>query len=191
MRGHRGAPGAAAYNPAMLHTLRQPLQSLQALAAPAVLERLTLVANHLLASESVATQRLLPHAGKSVALLWQGLPALLPPPPTMAWTITRAGLLELREGDAAADLTLTVDASQPLALLAQALANTAPTAEIAGDAALAADVGWLMQNLRWDAAADLERLFPPMVAQGLADAGQALLAMVRAALERWPRMRPS
>lgn len=175
----------------MLHALRQPLQSLQVLVAPAVLERLTLAANHLLASEPVATQRLLPHAGKSVALVWQGLPSLLPPPPDMAWTITRAGLLEQREGGCVAELTLTVDASQPLALLAQALGNVPPSAAIAGDAALAADVGWLMQNLRWDAAADLERLFPPMVAQGLADAGTALVAMLRAALERWPRMPPS
>lgn len=175
----------------MLHALQQPLQNLQALVAPAALERLTLVANHLLASEPVATQRLLPHAGKSIALVWCGLPALLPPPPPMRWSITRAGLLEQHDGDRVTELTLTVDASQPLALLAQVLGNAPPSAEIAGDAALAAEVGWLLQNLRWDAAADLERLLPPMAAQGLADAGSALVAMLRAALERWPRTQPS
>ena len=40
--------------------------SLNAMLAPPVLERFTLLANHVLASEPVATQRLAPHAGKSI-----------------------------------------------------------------------------------------------------------------------------
>ena len=76
----------AAYNEEMLHALQQML-------APAVMERLTLIANHVLSSESGATARLLPHAGKSVALELPGWPSLLPPVPPLAWRITPAGLL--------------------------------------------------------------------------------------------------
>ena len=179
----------------MLHALhevlRRPLTSLQVLAAPLVVERLTLLANHLLASEPVATQRLFAHQGKSLVLTWQHWPPLLPPPLPMAWVITRAGLLESVPPGEQHDLRLTIDAGQPLAMLAQLLDGAAPRAEISGDAALAADVGWLMQNLRWDAAADLERVLPPAAAQGLTDAAAALVAMLRAALERWPRAQPS
>lgn len=164
------------------------LQNLQALAAPAVMERLTLLANHLLASEAAAMERLKPHAGRSLAVVWRNLPSLLPPPPPMAWVVTPAGLLEWRGGDAPAELTLGIDGGQPLHLLAQALGAMPPQAEIAGDAAFAADVGWLMQNLRWDAAADLERLFPGAVAQGLTQAGGALIALLRAGLSKLPGM---
>ncbi len=170
----------------MLHALNQLNHSLQGWFAPAVMARATLLANHVLASEAVATTRLKPHAGKSLQVVWSGMPALLPPPPPMAWTITPAGLLEWRgmqpEG---ADLTLRIDAGRPDRLLSRALAGAAPDAMVDGDAALAADVAWLMQNLRWDLAADLERVFPPVVAQGLTQALQVLAGAARAALAPW------
>ena len=40
-----------------------------------------------------------------------------------------------------------------------------------------------MQNLRWDVAADLERVFPPPLAQGLHRAGSALARALRAAVQ--------
>jgi ubiquinone biosynthesis protein UbiJ len=61
------------------------LQRLHALVAPALATRLTLLLNHVLSAERVATERLVPHAGRTVALTLQGWPSLLPPPP-------RAGL---------------------------------------------------------------------------------------------------
>jgi ubiquinone biosynthesis protein UbiJ len=48
---------------------------------------------------------------------------------------------------------------------------------------LAGDVNWLMQNLRWDVAADLERLFGPAVAHQLHRLGSALAAAVRKAVQ--------
>lgn len=169
--------------------------SLNAMLAPPVLERFTLLANHVLASEPVATQRLAPHAGKSISIAWRGWPSLLPPPLPVAWTITPAGLLDWRglppDGVApAAELTMTIDAGRPAQLLSQLLQATMPEAEIAGDAQLATDVGWLMQNVRWDIAADLERVFPPMVAQGLSQAGAAFAGALRAALARLQRVPP-
>ena len=137
-----------AYNRKMLHALTQLSATLQGLFAPSVMSRVTLLANHVLASEPVATARLLPHAGKSLRVLWSDVPAWLPPAPPMSWSITPAGLLEWRGMAAdAADLTLRLDGSRPDRLVSQALAGAAPEAMVDGDAALAADVAWLMQNL--------------------------------------------
>ena len=162
------------------------LHSLHALLAPALAERLTLLLNHMLAAETVATERLLPHAGRSLCLTLEGWPALLPPPPVLAWRITPAGLLEWAGAadDAAAtapDLAVQLEASNPALLLTRLLAGEDAPVQIVGDAQLAGDVNWLIQNLRWDAAADLERLFGPLVAQQLSQIGSAIGAGVRIA----------
>ena len=82
-----------------------------------------------------------------------------------------------------ADLRITVDASNPAALLARALAGERPTVQVEGDAVFAADIGWLLQNLRWDVAADLERLFGPLLAHQLHQVGRALARGLRGALD--------
>jgi ubiquinone biosynthesis accessory factor UbiJ len=168
-----------AYNRAMLHTLR-------ALLAPALAERLTLVINHVLNGEAVATQRLRAHAGRCVAMQVGAWPSVLPPPPPLAWRITPAGLLEWC-GDApglAPDLAVHLDAPNPALLLAKTLAGETPPVRIEGDAQLAGDVNWLLQNLRWDVAADLERLFGPTVAQPLHKVGSMVAAALRNAVGR-------
>lgn len=161
------------------------LHSLQSLLAPALAERLTLVINHVLASEAAATARLRPHAGRSLALALQGWPALLPPPPVLAWRITPAGLLEWcgPDGASAPDLAVTMDAANPALLLTRALGGTPPSVQIDGDAQLAGDVNWLLQNLRWDVASDLERLFGPTVALPLVRVGSMLASALRTALQ--------
>lgn len=166
----------------MLHTLENLL-------APAVMERLTLVINHVLGAESVATERLKPHAGRCVELAATGWPSLLPAPPALAFRITPAGLLEWcgSERPAAIDLAVRVDASNPALLLGKALAGEMPPLVVEGDALLAGDVNWLLQNLRWDVAADLERLFGPVVAQQLHRLGSAVATALRAALHRFRR----
>jgi ubiquinone biosynthesis protein UbiJ len=70
------------------------LHSLQALASAAVMERTILLANHVIAAEPVAMQRLQPHAGRCLLLTLQGWPTLLPAMPPLAIRITPAGLLE-------------------------------------------------------------------------------------------------
>ncbi|GMV47602.1 MAG: hypothetical protein AMXMBFR66_30000 [Pseudomonadota bacterium] len=160
------------------------LHSLTAMLAPPVLERLTLVLNHVLGSEAVATERLQPHAGRTLVLRLDGWPALLPPVPPLAWCVTPAGLLEwsgLAPDDSAA-LQVHVDASNPALLFARVLLGERPEVRIEGDAVLAADIGWLLANLRWDVAADLERLFGRAVAQQLHQAGRALAGALRSAL---------
>ena len=168
------------------------LQNLQALLVPAVIERLVLVVNHVLASEPVAAARLQAHQGRSIALELQHWPALLPSPPLLKVRITPAGLLEWwgLDDTAAADLSVQVDAANPAALFVRALGGEAPALQVAGHAALASDIQWLVDNLRWDVEADLERLFGPLVAHQLARLGSALAAGFRSlARTPWSRAR--
>ena len=67
--------------------------------------------------------------------------------------------------------------------MAKALGGEPPAVRIDGDAALAGEVNWLLQNLRWDVAADLERLFGPQVAGVLQPVGRALGQGLRTALQ--------
>jgi ubiquinone biosynthesis protein UbiJ len=162
------------------------LHSLNAMLAPALMERLVLVVNHVLGAEPAATSRLQPHAQRVVQLQMQSWPSLLPAPPTLAFRVTPAGMLEWCGGPGATadpDLRVSVDASNPLLLMARAMAGDMPSVEIDGDAQLAADVNWLLQNLRWDVAADMDRLFGPTVAYPLHRLGSALARGLRAALQ--------
>jgi ubiquinone biosynthesis protein UbiJ len=167
----------------MLHTL-------QSMLAPPVFERLTLLINHVLGSEAVAMEKLRPHAGRRLVLRLAGWPSLLPEPPPLAWRITPAGLLEWSpepgpEAPAeASDLTLLLEAGNPALLLTRMLSGEPPPVQIEGDAQFAGDVNWLVQNLRWDLVADLERLFGPAVAQQLGTLGRAVAGALRTALKQ-------
>jgi ubiquinone biosynthesis protein UbiJ len=169
------------------------LHALHELLAPAAMERLTLVVNHVLGSESAATARLRSHAGRSIVVLPQGWPGLLPPLPALAFRVTPAGLLEWcgLHGVDAPDLSLRLDTSNPARLALQMLAGETPPVQVEGDAQFAGDINWLLQNLRWDVAADLERAFGPGPAQTLHRSGawlgrglKAALAQASAAAER-------
>jgi ubiquinone biosynthesis protein UbiJ len=163
--------------PDMLHTLHQ-------LVAPAAMERLTLAINHVLAGEVAATERLKAHAGRSVRVQLEQWPNLLPALPPLAYQVTPAGLLEWRGIDAPADadLRVRVDASNPARLFARALAGETPALQIDGDAALATDIHWLVDNLRWDVAADLEPLIGPAAAHEVVRLGSALARGLRSAV---------
>jgi len=159
-------------------------ETLQQLAAGAFMQRLTLLLNHVLSTEEAALARLRPHAGRSVRLQLQGWPRLLPPPPSLAFVVTPAGLLEWcgHTPPAAVDLTLSVDASNPALAFAQGLAGRRPPVEIAGDAGLATDISWLMDNLRWDVQDDLARLVGNAPAHELARVGGLLAGGLREAV---------
>jgi ubiquinone biosynthesis accessory factor UbiJ len=163
------------------------MHSLNAMLAPAVMERLVLVVNHVLAAEPAAIERLKPHAKQVIRLRMKGWPALLPEPPLLAFRVTPAGLLEWCGGDGGTpdtvDLQVGIDTSNPIALMALALAQQMPAVDIDGDAALAADVNWLLQNMRWDIAANLERMFGPAIAYPLQRLGSALARALRSATQ--------
>ncbi len=157
------------------------LANLQGLLVPAVIERLVLVINHVLSSEPAAMSRLASHKGRSIALELQQWPSLLPRLPTLKLRVTPPGLLEWcgLGDDGPADLAVRVDAANPALLFARALAGEPPRLDIAGDATLATDIQWLVDNLRWDVEADLDRLFGPLVARQLGQLGSALARGLR------------
>ncbi len=172
-----------AYNSCMLHAAQQLL-------VPAVLTRLTLLINHVLNSESVATARLKPHAGRSICLQFQGWPSALPDLPNLVFMVTPAGLLEWQAEalSAQADLSLEIEAANPAMEVVRRLAGQAPRIRVNGDAAFAADVSWITDNLRWDLEDDMARVVGQSPAHELARlaraAGQALRGVMGFALSR-------
>jgi ubiquinone biosynthesis protein UbiJ len=159
------------------------LQHLQALLAPALMDRLVLVVNHVISREPQAMARLVPHSGRVLRLEREQLPRLLPAPPPLAFAVTPAGLVEWCREPVAADLSVRLQASNPAALAVQALGGQMPAVAIDGDAQLAADVDWLLKNLRWDVADDLDRLFGPAVAGQVHGLGSALARGLRTAMQ--------
>lgn len=152
-------------------------QSLQALLAPALVERVVLMLNHVLSAEPVATERLRQHVGRTIGVQWREWPRFLPAPPVLLFHISAAGLLEWTPEAGApelADLTVRVDASRPLELLSQLAQGGRVPMEVQGDAALAADVNWLVDNVRWDVEADLARVIDPRLAHEVATVGRGL-----------------
>ena len=139
-------------------------------------DKVVLVANHVVASEPQAVARLQPHAGRFVALHLDGWPLALPALPALRFLITPAGLLErfAAASDGPADLIVRVDASNPAALAAGWAVGRRPRIDIDGDAQFAADLNWLIDNLRWDIEDDLARIVGPAPARQLGRAGAAL-----------------
>ncbi len=161
----------------MFHTLNT-------MVGTAVVERLTLLANHVLSAEPVACRRLQAHSGRCFRLQFDGWPSLLPPLPATAFRITPAGLVEWCGAEpvaAAADLTVTVEASNPALSVLQAAAGTRPGVDVAGDASFATDLNWLFDNLRWDVQDDLERMFGAAPAREIARVAQAVAGGMREA----------
>ena len=147
-------------------------------------ERLTLLANHVLAAEPVATRKLAAHSGRCLRVELEGRPTWLAALPVPAFRVTPAGLLEWCGADApqTSDLHLRVAASNPALLLAQVATGELPKVEVQGDAQFAADLSWLMDNLRWDVQDDLERLIGRAPAFEVARIGRVLASGLRQAL---------
>jgi ubiquinone biosynthesis protein UbiJ len=154
---------------------------------PAAAERFVLLANHVLSSAPAATDRLKAHAGRVLKVEVEGWRLPLPPPPPIDLRLTPAGLFEaVPPGDAAGaapDLRLRVDASHPFDAARRVAVGELPPLQIDGDVSLAADMNWVVANVRWDIAADLERVVGPAVAGGLAQAGEKLASTARTLAE--------
>ncbi len=161
----------------MFHTLNSQLGS-------AAIERVTLLVNHVLAAEPVATERLRAHSGHSIQLQFDGWPSLLPALPLTAFRVTPAGLIEWC-GELAPtepDLRVSVDASNPALAMVQALSGTRPKVDVAGDAAFATDLNWLVDNLRWDVQDDLARIVGVAPAREIARVAAGIAAGLREAV---------
>jgi ubiquinone biosynthesis protein UbiJ len=167
------------------------LRSAPSLVLPALQSRLVLLVNHVLSREPIAMQRLKPHASRLIRIEAHATPAWLPALPAGLVRITPAGLFELEDGGVASplpDLQLRLvmpDAGQALAALA---GDVAPRVQIEGDAALAADIHWLVDNLRWDVEADLAEAIGPVMAHQVVKTGRAVAAALRSLVPAAPSL---
>lgn len=177
----------------MLNSLAASLgATLEASFWPALADRAVLVVNHLLRSQDAAAQRLVAHAGKRVFIDWSSADPRWPKPPALWLVVTSAGLFETTSRPDAMQppdgLRLEVDLPAPTELPRFLVEGRRPTTRIEGDTALAADLAWLAENLRWDAEHDLARLIGDLPARTLVMAGQTVLSGLRSLV---PRARPS
>jgi ubiquinone biosynthesis accessory factor UbiJ len=135
--------------------------------------RLVLLLNHILLQEPAAMDRLKRQAGKTVQARWGD------------WSVwlqaTPAGLLAVAPEAESADLLLGVNEPSPLALAQTLLAGGKPSVSIQGDVQLAADVAWLVDNVRWDLEEDLSRWLGDAPAHALVQWARSAVA----ALKSW------
>ncbi|CAN7569327.1 ubiquinone biosynthesis accessory factor UbiJ [Polaromonas sp. LjRoot131] len=141
-------------------------------------QRLVLFLNHVLMQEKQAQDRLLRQKGRVVHLRW-GLFSI-------DLVVTPAGLVDRAAPGATPDLTLAVATESPLTVMQSVLSGKPPPVKIEGDVQLAAELGWLAENLRWDAEEDLSRLIGDAPAHAVADAGRRLFEGLKQFLARTP-----
>ncbi len=134
------------------------------------LNRLVLFLNHVLMSEPEAMKRLARQKGQRIELVWQKMQLRL--------QATPAGLLERADFEGF-DLRLTVTEESPLDLASALARGDKPRVRIEGDVQLAAEVNWLIDNVRWDAEEDLARLVGDAPAHTLAQLGRQVLNAIR------------
>jgi ubiquinone biosynthesis protein UbiJ len=132
--------------------------------------RLILFLNHVLASEPQAMERLARQKGRKIELVFQQMRLRLVPTP--------AGLLERGLFDVY-DLRLTVVEPSALDLLSTLARSEKPKVHIEGDVQLAAEVNWLIDNVRWDAEEDLARLIGDAPAHTLATIARHAVSALR------------
>jgi ubiquinone biosynthesis accessory factor UbiJ len=164
------------------------LQSVRELVLPAAQARLLLLVNHVVSREPAAMQRLKAHAGRRLSVALVDQPGWLPALPPFRATVTAAGLFD-GDADAASDdpdLTLRLSMPSPQQLLAVLSGGAAPDVRIDGAAAVAADMHWLADNLRWDIEADLAQVVGPTPARLAMSVGRAARQALRRSFAAGP-----
>ena len=141
-------------------------------------QRLVLFLNHVLMQETEAQDRLARKKGSVLHIRW-GLFAL-------DLLITPAGLLDKANADAKPDLLIAVSVDSPMVLVQSIMAGKPPPVKIEGDVQLAAELGWLAENLRWDFEEDLSRVLGDIPAHAMADAARRIGQAVKSFLATAP-----
>ena len=135
-----------------------------------VQQGMVLFLNHVLMQEKEATDRLVRQKGRVARVQWRSY--------SLALVITPAGLLNVAPDTATPDLRLEVTQSSPLTLAQVALRGDKPAIRIEGDVQLAAEINWLVDNVRWDVEEDLARVIGDTAAHTVASvAGRAAQAL--------------
>ena len=141
-------------------------------------QRLVLFLNHVLMQEKEAQDRLARKKGSVLHIRW-GLFAL-------DLLITPAGLLDTASSGVKPDLLISVAVDSPMTLMQSVMAGKPPPVKIEGDVQLAAELGWLAENLRWDFEEDLSRLLGDVPAHALAEAARRAVASLKQFLATVP-----
>jgi ubiquinone biosynthesis accessory factor UbiJ len=141
--------------------------------------RLVSLLNHVLMQEPAAMDRLRAHAGKSVLASTAAFAMVFGQSVQLGLTVTPAGLFDLAAEEAKHALTLDVAAQTPMEIAQAFLSGKKPDVRVEGDVQLAADLQWLVDNLRWDVEEDLARLIGDVPARAMGDAVRTLMAAVR------------
>ena len=160
-----------------LESLAQRLQP-PAWVVDDVQQRLVLFLNHVLMQEKQAQDRLQRQKGRVVQIK-MGLFAL-------DLIVTPAGLVDRAPASSLPDLQLSVPVDSPKLIVQAVLAGKPPPVTIEGDVQLAAELGWLAENLRWDVEEDLSRVMGDAPAHALAGAARRLLAGLKQFLAKTP-----
>ena len=129
--------------------------------------------NRLLRTNSWAAERLLPHAGKTVALVCA--------PVEVKLTVCASGEVTAAPRETAEDARITVTPGVLLRLAARE-ENAWAAAETTGDMDFAAAVDYLWRNLEWDYEEDLSRVFGDIAAHRMGTGLRELDRWGRAAL---------
>lgn len=140
--------------------------------------RLVLFLNHVLMQEPAAQDRLKRQKGKPVRIQWGDFHLTLAP--------TAAGLLERCEPGAKPELSVTLTQTSPLALAQSVLAGNKPGVDIQGDVQLAAEVAWLVDNVRWDVEEDLSRVVGDATAHTIARFARSASQAIKSFVDRLP-----
>lgn len=140
--------------------------------------RIVLFLNHVLMQEKAAQDRLRRQKGKPVKMQWGDFHLTLTP--------TAAGLLERAAADAEPELRVTLIQTSPLALAQTVLGGEKPGVDIQGDVQLAAEVAWLVDNVRWDPEEDLSRFVGDAPAHTLTRFARSAAQAVKSFVARRP-----
>jgi len=135
-----------------------------------LLNRLMLLLNHVLASEPQATARLARQKGQRIEMAWRGHTLQLQP--------SAAGLLE-RTSFEGFDLRLSVLDESISSLATAVTQGQKPRVRIEGDVQLAAEINWLIDNVRWDVQEDLSRLLGDAPAHMISQSARQLVTAVK------------
>ena len=133
--------------------------------------RAVLFLNHVLMQEREAMERLARQSGRVARVQWRVY--------SMALQVTPAGLFDLAQPGAQPDLRLEVSETSPLSLARGALRGDKPAIRIEGDVQFAADINWLVDNVRWDIEEDLARVIGDAPAHAVASAAERAAAALR------------
>lgn len=140
--------------------------------------RVVLFLNHVLMQEPQAQERLKRQKGKPVKVQWGDVHLTL--------AASAAGLLERPSGAVQPELTVTLTQNSPFALVQSVIAGEKPGVDIQGDVQLAAEVAWLVDNVRWDMEEDLSRLVGDATAHTLSRFARSASQAVKAFVARLP-----